>query len=253
MDSRKRRPVYITSALARLIVRATGAAMSKEQRPQNLVIFDCDGVLIDSEVILAQAYSEGLAGLGFVISPEEIITGFTGVPDPEMFDAIGRQWQRPVPAEFASAMKPTIDRLYRSELQAIDGIAQALDSLEHPICVASSSSPEKIELGLQLVGLHDRFAPHIFSASQVARGKPTPDLFLFAAENMGFAPAKCLVIEDSLAGVQAARAAEMIVLGFTGGSHCPPGHGQHLLDAGVAEVICEMSGLVEAIERNLPA
>ena len=109
--------------------------------------------------------------------------------------------------------------------------------------MASSGTPEKIRHGLTCAGLYDLLAPHIFSASQVKRGKPAPDLFLFAAGQMQAAPARCLVIEDSLAGIAAAVAAGMTVLGFHGGSHCRPGHGDRLRDAGAAAIFDDMRQL----------
>ena len=212
---------------------------------RSLIVFDCDGVLIDSEVIVAKAYADGLSALGYAISCADMIARFTGVPDREMFEIIEAEWGRPVPASFAHTIKPTIEHVYRSELQAIDCIGEALAEITDPVCVASSSAPDKLELGLQLVGLYERFAPNVFSASQVRRGKPAPDLFLFAAATMGYAPAGCLVVEDSVAGVQAARAAGMKVIGFTGGGHCGPGHAERLREEGAAAVIASM--------RDLPA
>ena len=109
---------------------------------------------------------------------------------------------------------------------------QRLRAIDLPKCVASSGTPEKIHHGLTCAGLYDLLAPNIFSASQVARGKPAPDLFLFAAEQMKVAPERCVVIEDSVPGVTGAHAAGMTVLGFHGGSHCPPGHAERLRAAG---------------------
>ena len=111
-------------------------------------------------------------------------------------------------------------KFYAGDLKAIAGVAAAIAAIEAPKCVASSGTPEKIRHGLECAGLHDLLSPHIFSATQVKRGKPAPDLFLFAASEMGAAPGRCLVIEDSVAGVTAAVAAGMTVLGFHGGSHC---------------------------------
>ncbi|HZU89792.1 MAG TPA: HAD-IA family hydrolase, partial [Stellaceae bacterium] len=120
-----------------------------------------------------------------------------------------------------------------------------------PVCVASSSLPAQLRLGLEVAGLLEFFEPHLFSATMVAHGKPAPDLFLYAAARMGAAPRHCLVVEDSLAGVTAARAAGMTALGFCGGSHCRPGHGERLLAGGAAHVIRDMRDLPAAIERFL--
>ena len=131
--------------------------------------------------------------------------------------------------------------------KAIAHVADAIAAIDLPKCVASSGTPEKIRHGLDCAGLYDQLAPHIFSATQVKRGKPAPDLFLFAAEQMRAAPARCVVIEDSVPGVTGAVAAGMTVLGFHGGSHCRPGHAEKLRDAGAAVVFDDMRQLPELI------
>lgn len=122
-------------------------------------------------------------------------------------------------------------------------VADAIGALELPVCVASSSSPESLRLSLGLVGLYERLALHIFSVTQVVRGKPAPDLFLFAAREMGVAPHRCVVVEDSLAGVKGAITAGMTVLGFTGASHCGPGHAAALAREGATVVFDDMRRL----------
>ena len=140
-------------------------------------------------------------------------------------------------------MHAEIFRLFATSLEATPHIEETLAAIALPVCVASSGPPEKISASLNRVGLYDRFAPHIFSAMQVRHGKPAPDLFLFAAEQMQAAPARCLVIEDSLAGIAAAVAAGMTVLGFHGGSHCRPGHGDTLCAAGAIAAFDDMRQL----------
>ncbi len=130
-------------------------------------------------------------------------------------------------------------------LDALDALA----AIAQPVCVASSGSPEKMRVSLNRVGLTQRFAPHIFSATQVARGKPAPDLFLFAAERMQAAAARCIVIEDSVPGLTGAIAAGMHVLGFHGGSHCRPGHADTLLAAGAVMAFDDMRQLPGLIGR----
>ena len=140
--------------------------------------------------------------------------------------------------------------LFRSgDLKAIAGVADAIAAIDLPKCVASSGVPEKIRHGLECAGLYELLSPHIFSAVQVARGKPAPDLFLYAAKEMGAAPERCLVIEDSVPGVTGAVAAGMTVLGFHGGSHCLPGHGEKLRDAGAALLFDDMRQLPDLILR----
>ena len=140
-------------------------------------------------------------------------------------------------------------RRYADDLRRIPYIDEAIAAISLPKCVASSGTPEKIHHGLSCAGLHDLLAPHIFSATQVARGKPAPDLFLFAAEQMRTAPAHCLVIEDSLAGIAAAVAAGMTVLGFHGGSHCRPGHRDRLRAAGAVAIFDDMRQLPDLIAQ----
>jgi HAD superfamily hydrolase (TIGR01509 family) len=200
-------------------------------------------VLIDSEPIANRIHAEALTRLGYPLTAEECVRRFTGMPDEAMYEIIERERGAKLPADYDEKTKAEIAAAYRAELRAIPGVAEILAEIDRPICVASSSMPEKIRLGLELVGLHDRFALHLFSASMVARGKPAPDLFLFAAARMAVPPGRCLVIEDSVAGVTAARAAGMTVLGFIGGGHCDEGHAERLLEAGAGLVFAEMERL----------
>jgi HAD superfamily hydrolase (TIGR01509 family) len=139
--------------------------------------------------------------------------------------------------------------MFAASLEAMPHIDETLAAIALPVCVASSGPPEKISASLNRAGLHGRFAPHIFSAVQVRNGKPAPDLFLFAAERMRTAPARCLVIEDSVSGIAGAIAAGMTVLGFHGGSHCGPGYGDRLRDAGAAMIFDDMRELPGLIAR----
>ncbi len=209
----------------------------------DLIIFDCDGVLVDSELVSCRAHAETLTRHGYPITPEQVLTRFLGVSDREARQAIENESGRKLPADFESQVKQATLNFYEGELQAIPHIGDAITAIPLAKCVASSGTHEKIRHGLTCAGLYDRLAPHIFSASQVARGKPAPDLFLFAAGQMGVAPGRCLVIEDSLPGITGARAAEMTVLGFHGGSHCRPGHDEMLRNAGAAAVFSDMRQL----------
>jgi HAD superfamily hydrolase (TIGR01509 family) len=216
-----------------------------------LLVFDCDGVLIDSEIITSHAHARALGELGFAITAEDIVRRFTGMPDTAMYPALEAEWGKPLPADYDTRFKADVIARYASELRAIDGVHAALDALPWRRCVASSSTPGKLRAGLGAVGLYDYFAPHIFSATQVARGKPWPDLFQFAAEQMNAVPAECLVIEDSVAGVEAALAAGMPVIGFAGGSHCGPGWADKLLAAGADGVFDDMRALPAIVQRRL--
>lgn len=152
----------------------------------DLIIFDCDGVLLDSEIIAARVNARAFARAGWPVSETELIRRFTGTPDAEMFEAVARELGRPLPNDHDALVKAEIEDAFRHELKAIAGVHDVLASIQAPKCIASSSSPAKLKLGLSLTGLYEHFAPHIFSATMVARGKPAPDLYLFAAKQMGF-------------------------------------------------------------------
>jgi HAD superfamily hydrolase (TIGR01509 family) len=160
-----------------------------------------------------------------------------------MFAQIEREMGRPLPASLSDEIAARVAERYGAELKPIRHVAETLVLLDLPICVASSSKPAKLSLGLIQTGLFDYFYPHIYSTSLVAQGKPAPDIFLFAARQMGKDPAHCVVVEDSISGVRAARAAGMYAIGFAGGTHCPPGHAGELLDAGADIVIDQFSEL----------
>jgi len=184
-----------------------------------LVIFDCDGVLVDSEPISIAVLVEALAAAGVTMSEEEAHERFLGRSLKSMSEILHDDYGLAIDAAFLDAMRKVLYERFRSELRAIDGVAETVDGLAVAHCVASSSQPERIRLSLTVAGLIDRFEPNIFSASMVARGKPAPDLFLHASAAMGVAPEKCVVVEDSPAGIAAAKAAGMRVVAFTGGSH----------------------------------
>jgi beta-phosphoglucomutase-like phosphatase (HAD superfamily) len=215
----------------------------------DLVIFDCDGVLVDSEVISCRAHAEMLTRHGYPITADQVLDRFLGVSDREARLVIESELSRKLPDDFEAQMKQAALQRYASELGAIAHVGAAIAAIDLPKCVASSGTPEKIGHGLTCAGLLDRLAPHIFSATQVRHGKPAPDLFLFAAGQMAANPARCLVIEDSVPGVTGGRAAGMTVLGFHGGSHCRPGHGDMLRAAGAAVTFDDMRELPALIER----
>ena len=215
----------------------------------DLVIFDCDGVLIDSELLSVQADIACLAEYGIEISAEEIIERYTGTSG--MLADLEARYGRMLPG-FDERHHQLVRPLFETGLRAIPGVAAVLDSLACSSCMASSSGPERLRHALSLVGLYDRYHPNVFSASMVARGKPAPDLFLYAAERIGVAPARCVVIEDSIPGIAAAVAAGMLAIGFTGGSHCRAGHAARLAEEGAALVIGRMEELEPALAREWP-
>jgi beta-phosphoglucomutase-like phosphatase (HAD superfamily) len=219
----------------------------------DLVIFDCDGVLVDSELISCRAHSEMLTRHGYPITSDEVLARFLGVSDREARLIIEAELGRDLPGDFEVQVKEATLQFYAGDLRAISYVGEAIGTIGLPKCVASSGTPEKIQHGLICAGLYDLLAPNIFSASQVERGKPAPDLFLFAAEQMQVAPQRCVVIEDSLPGITGARAAGMTVLGFHGGSHCRPGHGDALNAAGAAIAFNDMRqlpGLIRGLQAN---
>jgi HAD superfamily hydrolase (TIGR01509 family) len=209
----------------------------------DLIIFDCDGVLVDSEVISCRAHAATLTRHGYPITADQVLDRFLGVSDREARMTIEAELGHSLPHDFEAQMKQAALQRYADELRLVPYIAEAIAAIDLPKCVASSGTPEKIRHGLTCAGLHDLLAPHIFSAVQVKRGKPAPDLFLFAAEQMAASPERCVVIEDSVPGVTGAVAAGMTVLGFYGGSHCRPGYADTLRAAGAAATFDDMRAL----------
>jgi HAD superfamily hydrolase (TIGR01509 family) len=215
----------------------------------DLIIFDCDGVLVDSEPIINQAHADVLTQCGYAITAEDLVDRLCGMTDPEMLDVIERQWGRALPSSYAERVASIIEQKFLQSLTAIEGVVEVLDWLPGPACVASSGTLPETRRKLELTGLVRRFGENLFSATMVARGKPAPDLFLYAARWLETAPDRCLVIEDSLAGIDAALAAGMTAIGFCGGSHCPPEHSTRLQERGAALVIAEMRQLPTAIAK----
>ena len=214
-----------------------------------LVIFDCDGVLVDSEPIINQAHAHVLTACGYPITEQNLVERFCGMSDREMLEIIERECGRVLPTSYAEHVGLMIEAGFRQSLAPIEGIAEALDSLTLPICVASSSSVAQIRQKLEITGLLERFGERLFSATMVARGKPAPDLFLYAAQHLATVPDRCLVIEDSPAGIDAALAAGMTAIGFSGGSHCGPEHGARLQKHGAALVMDDMLELATAMAK----
>lgn len=182
-----------------------------------LVIFDCDGVLVDSEKIAVRIDAEMLADLGWPMTEAEVVERFVGRSYADMRSEIGAHLGRPLPADWDAAYRERYREAFERELTPVDGVVEALDALPLPSCVASSTSHSGLRHTLGLTGLYERFAGRIFSASEVARGKPAPDLFLHAARSLGVEPRRCVVVEDSRYGVEAARAAGMRAFGYCGG------------------------------------
>ncbi|MCC7361516.1 MAG: HAD family hydrolase [Anaerolineales bacterium] len=205
--------------------------------PPALIIFDCDGVLVDSEPLANRVLAEALADLGLHLTLEETMQQFVGRSVSACEAHIAALTGRPVPAGFTPDWQARTLAAFRAGLEPVPGVRAALDALPYPRCVASSSNPERIALALSLTGLTDYFDGRLFSATQVARSKPAPDLFLFAAHTLGAAPERCVVVEDSRFGAQAGVAAGMRVLGYA-----PHDSGAALAEAG-AVVFADMAEL----------
>jgi HAD superfamily hydrolase (TIGR01509 family) len=189
-----------------------------------LVIFDCDGVLIDSEIISTSVLVEELARHGIAIEMSHVLEHFIGHPYAVIAGKIAAIVAAPLPASFESTYRAALARRFEAELRPMPGILDVLDRLAVPYCAATSSSPERARQSLRAAGLAARFGERVYTVSMVARPKPAPDLFLHAAAAMGAAPSDCLVVEDSDLGIQAALTAGMIAWQFTGGSHYAASH-----------------------------
>lgn len=198
-------------------LRHAASAVPAGRRPFELVVFDCDGVLVDSESIAIRVDQRVLADLGWQLSLDEIVERFVGKSDAHFVAETERHLDIRLDADWEAKYEQWYRTAFERDLKAVDGIEDALARLRLPHCVASSGTHAKMQRTLGQTGLLPRFAGRIFSASEVARGKPAPDLFLHAAATLGFEPAACAVVEDSVYGVQAARAAGMHVFAYAGG------------------------------------
>jgi HAD superfamily hydrolase (TIGR01509 family) len=212
-----------------------------------LLIFDCDGVLVDSEALACEIDAQILTRIGLPYSAQDIARKFVGVSFKDMVARLEAEHGCTLPADLGVQMDSALFAKFETDLKPIEGVQEAILSLPYPRCVASSSTPDRIALSLRITGLSDLF-DHVFSATQVARGKPAPDLFLHAAAQMGASPQDCVVIEDSAAGVQGALVAGMRVIGFTGGAHCGPEHVEKLRRAGASIVIERMTDLTKTVQ-----
>lgn len=210
---------------------------SSNRAKPSLVIFDCDGVLVDSEPISLAILTAGLNRIGVAIDFETVRERFAGTSMPSIMAQVLRDHAVTVPEDFVGSLKAETLAAFDAGLAPMDGIVEVLRSLAIPTCVASSSDPVRLRHSLTLTGLLPFFDGRTFSSSMVARGKPFPDLFHHAASCLGVAPGDCLVIEDSAPGVLAARAADMRVIGFTGGGHWRHDRaGRSLIGAGAERV-----------------
>jgi HAD superfamily hydrolase (TIGR01509 family) len=220
----------------------------------DLVIFDCDGVLVDSEIIAARVEAELISRAGFEISPEEISLNYAGLTFKDILLRIEEKANIPFQASLIDQAEAITDRRLALDVRAIEGVREAILSVDGPRCVCSNSRMERIELMLGKVGLLPLFEGNIFSSLATPSGKPkpAPDVFLYAAGKLKADPAKTFVIEDSVHGIAGAKAAGMRVIGFTGASHTYPGHADALTDAGAETVIrrwAELKPVLDALAQ----
>jgi HAD superfamily hydrolase (TIGR01509 family) len=217
------------------------------------LIFDCDGVLVDSEAIALEVLAQAITELGHPTDAAECRTRFMGKSLKDVLIGIETLTGRPLPEDWGTAANTQLFARFAKELQPVAGIAAAIAAMPYPRCVASSSQFDRIRLSLAVTGLAPLFGENVFSATQVAHGKPAPDLFLYAAATCGFVPAETIVIEDSPSGVMAALRAGMTPIGFAGASHADAALADALKAAGAGIVLTEMAELPATVERMRPA
>ena len=215
-----------------------------------LIVFDFDGVLVDSEILSNRVLASVLSELGYPMTPAESHRRFTGLNVRAVRESVELDRGRPLAPAFETMVREQAHRRIQTELQMVAGADTLLRGLAGPRCIASNSGPLWIDLALRTTGLDAFFLPECrFSAAQVAKGKPAPDLFVHAAAAMGVDPTACIVIEDSVHGVRGARTAGMRVLGFAGASHIEEGHDAILREAGVEAVFDDLMELPEILKR----
>ena len=207
----------------------------------DLIIFDCDGVLVDSEVLSCRCLSDVLAGYGISLGLDQALDLFLGRSMTAVLDhykTIGRL----DPEQFSAELRAGVRAAFLSALCPIEGVSSVLEGLHTPHCVASSSDVDRVSFSLSLTGLASHFDGRLYTSQMVERGKPAPDLFLHVAERMQADPSRTLVIEDSISGVRAGKAAGMTVWGFAGGSHYQSRDGNAILrEAGADRVFERMA------------
>lgn len=215
-----------------------------------LIIFDCDGVLIDSEIIAARVEADMLKEHGYDIEPHAHAIRFTGLNFSQSLKIIEEESGRSFPDNICDKVEAEIDsRLWR-DVVALPGADEILDALDQPRCICSNSSSERLKMSLTKVGLWDRFRPYVFSAQSLPdiEVKPAPDIFLHAAREFEIEPKQCVVIEDSAHGVSGAAAAGMRVIGYVGASHSYPGHSDQLVDAGAETIINRLTDIKQVVD-----
>jgi HAD superfamily hydrolase (TIGR01509 family) len=216
------------------------------------IIYDFDGVIADSEVLSNSVIAEIVSELGVPTTIEDAYRTYMGKRLNDVIEKIERVIGRKLPDDFADHYQQRTFDTFRARLKPVDGAREFVEAWRDvPNCIASSSSPERLALSLDVLTRASLFEGRVFSASNVARGKPHPDIFLHAAERLGVKPADFIVIEDSVGGVTAARAAGASAIGFTGAGHIQPGHALRLKQAGADHVVASFSELDRVVRPLL--
>jgi HAD superfamily hydrolase (TIGR01509 family) len=244
--------VAVGENITKKLVAHDQIAVASAELSMGLIIFDCDGVLVDSEIIAHQLLAQMMTALGHPMTTVESIQKFAGRSLADTLPLIETILGRSIPDNLGRRYGALLLERLRHDLKPIPGVKAAIAALPFCRCVASSSSLERIRLSLEVTGLAPLFGSNIFSATQVAHGKPAPDLYLFAASAMAVAAHDCVVVEDSVLGATAGRAAGMRVIGFTGGAHAIGNAARDLAAAGASPVLASMAELPVAVERLMP-
>ncbi len=217
-----------------------------------LIIFDCDGVLVESEVIYVEVERQAICDAGVRIDRDAYIRKFSGVPTPVWRKLVAEQilaaTGKPAPEGFFEEVSQRGVDAFEDRLTSVPGARASIAAHKDPVCVASSSATKQLHWKLRHTELHDLFAPHIYSTDLVQNGKPAPDLFFHGARDMGTTPDRCIVVEDSVNGVLAGKSAGMKVIGFTAAGHCLDGHGDMLKEQGADVIVDNYAELEPAID-----
>lgn len=220
------------------------------------IIFDCDGVLVDSEFIASQVSLRMLEPYGVQMTLQDYARLFAGKVEEDIIGVIKEEYDIALPKDYVPKLKLAIEHALDHELEAIPGVVETLSKIQQKVGVASNSRLVRVIHSLKTAGLSDIFEKNLFAAEMVDKPKPYPDVYLLAAQKMNVDPSKCLVVEDSTTGVTAAKSAGMHVIGFLGGSHIYEGHGQKLIEAGAFTTVQnmkELSALIQHITDNVEA
>lgn len=211
--------------------------------PIQYVIFDCDGVLVDSEILASQTVLEMLAPYGFTMDPEEYGRRFAGKIEEDILAIVRKEYSITLPDDFLSQLRLAIERRLNRDLQPISGMKEVISDLSLPRAVVSNSRSDRVIASLETAELTSLFGDALFAVEMVKRPKPAPDIYQYAARQLGVLPSECLVVEDSQSGVTAAHRAGMKVIGFLGASHIIAGHEEALKQAGAWTVVADAVAL----------